>query len=228
MADAARRGLGRPRAKGPSTSGLTTEQDILVAAARLFCEAGYGSASTHAIAREAGISQASLYHWFAGKHEILLRLLLDTVRPSVSYASTLQGRPEPADVRLWALCEYDARLLLSGTDNTGSLYLLPELGDERFAEFHVERTKLFRVYRALVADVLGAGAAGRDKGRADEVHAAASLVFGLVESVILRRRTEADMDPDAVAPALADGALRMLRVDEKRLVAARSATISVG
>jgi AcrR family transcriptional regulator len=226
MADTARRGLGRPRAKGPSTSGLTTEQDILVAAARLFCEVGYGSASTHAIAREAGISQASLYHWFAGKHEVLLRLLLDTVRPSVSYASILRRRPGPADVRLWALCAYDVRLLLSGTDNTGSLYVLPELGDERFAEFHVERTKLFRVYRSLVAEVLGA--ARSEKVPAAEVHATASLVFGLVESVILRRRTEGDMDPDAVAQEIADGALRMLRVGEKRLAAARAANLSAG
>ncbi len=39
--------LGRPRAQGPSKSGLGTEQDILDAAAHLFCTAGYGSTSTH-------------------------------------------------------------------------------------------------------------------------------------------------------------------------------------
>ncbi|WP_306215248.1 TetR/AcrR family transcriptional regulator [Actinoplanes sp. RD1] len=207
--------LGRPRAKGPSTSGLTTEEDILVGAARLFCEAGYGSVSTHKIAAAAGISQATMYHYFAGKQAILLRLLLATVRPSVAYATALAGRDEPADARLWALCAYDVRLLLSGPENTGALYLLPEVADEAFAEFHAEHARLFAVYHDLVAAVLGTDRAA--------ARPSASLVFGLVESVILRRRAEGAMDADVVAPLIADAALRTLRVPEKRIVAARHA-----
>lgn len=209
------RRLGRPRAQGPSRSGLTTEQDILAAAARLFCESGYGGVSTHAVARAAGISQAAMYHYFPGKHAILLRLLLDTVHPSVELASGIVDSGEPADVRLWTLCSYDVRLLLDGTHNTGSLYLLPEIDDERFAEFHAERRRLYRVYRTLVAAVLGVD----DRA----AHAPASLVFGLVESVILRRRTESDIDSRVVAPAIADAALRILCVGEDRLAAAREA-----
>lgn len=195
-------GLGRPRAKGPSTSGLTTEQDILVAAAALFCEVGYGSTSTHAIARAAGISQASMYHYFAGKHEILLALLMETVRPSVAVAAELDSRSEPPAARLWALCAYDTALLVSGEDNLGALYLLPELSDERFADFHLERQKLYAVYRGLVAECTGTAS--------DEAHAAASLVFGLVESVILRRRTEGDMIESDIAPRIADAVLRII------------------
>jgi AcrR family transcriptional regulator len=206
--------LGRPRAQGPSTSGLTTEQDILVAAARLFCETGFGSTSTYAIAQGAGISQASMYHYFTGKHAILLALLRATVEPSVEYATTLAGRDEPADVRLWALCAYDVGLLLSGEDNTGSLYLLPELGDDRFAPFHADRQQLYGVYRSLVADVLGTDE--------DAAHPQASLVFGLVESVILRRRTEPDLDAADVAPLLADAAQRLLGVREARLRTVRT------
>lgn len=196
------RPLGRPRAKGPSSSGLSTEQDILVAAARLFCETGYGSASTHKIAAAAGISQAAMYHWFPGKHAILLRLLLETVRPSVRYAETLRSGPEPAAERLRALCCYDVGVLLSGEVNTGSLYLLPELGDERFEEFHRERQRLYEVYRSLVGEVLGVDA--------EAAHASASLVFGLVESVILRRRTEPDLAAAQVGPEIAAAAMRIL------------------
>lgn len=203
--------LGRPRAKGPSKSGLGTEQDILVAAARLFCNAGYGSVSTHKIAAEAGISQATMYHYFPGKQAILLRLLLATVRPSVSYATALAERDEPADARLWALCAYDVRLLLAGPDNLGALYLLPEVDDEGFAEFRAEHARLYAVYHDLVGEVLGEAAGS-----------AARLVFGLVESVILRRRAEGDIDADAVAPAIADAALRVLRVPEHRLTQLRT------
>lgn len=200
---------GRPRARGPSTSGLTTEQDVLVAAARLFCETGYGSTSTYAIARAAGISQATTYHYFSGKHAILLALLLDTVQPSVRYATTLAERAEPADVRLWALCAFDVRLLLSGANNAGALYLLPELGDERFTPFHDERARLQLVYRRLVAEVVGTDEEG--------ARARTGLVFGLVESVILRRRTEPDLQAAEVAPAIADAALRLLGVGATRL-----------
>jgi AcrR family transcriptional regulator len=206
-------GLGRPRASGPSTSGLTTEQDIMLAAARLFCEVGYGSTSTYAIARAAGISQASMYHYFAGKHQILLALLMETVRPSVDVAAGLVERTEEPAARLWALCAYDTTLLVSGEDNLGSLYLLPELGDERFADFHRERQKLFEVYRRLVAECTGASA--------DEAHATASLVFGLVESVILRRRTEGPLIGADVAPRIADAALRIVGLDDEGVVHAR-------
>ncbi|MGH1563998.1 TetR/AcrR family transcriptional regulator [Mumia sp. DW29H23] len=208
-------GLGRPRAKGPSTSGLSTEEDILVAAARLFCESGYGSTSTHAIARAAGISQATMYHYFAGKHAILLELLLRTVRPSVVVASALVEDESDADVRLWALCAYDVHLLLSGEENTGSLYLLPELGDLRFAEFHAERQRLFDVYRALVAQVLGV-----DLPEAQEQ---ASLVFGLVESTILRRRNEPEMVVRGAGERIGDAALRILGVGDDRIARVRTA-----
>lgn len=207
------RTIGRPRAKGPSRSGLSTEQDILAAAARLFCRQGYGSTSTHAIAESAGISQASMYHYFAGKHAILRDLLLATVRPSVVVAEELSARTEPADARLWALCVYDVELLLGGDDNTGSLYLMPEIDDVRFADFHLERKRLYGVYRSLVARC-----AGVDEAAA---HARASLVFGLVESVILRRRTEPDIDAAVVAPDIAAGALRILDITGERLEAAQ-------
>lgn len=204
---------GRPRAQGPSRSGLTTQQDILRAAARLFCNHGYGSTSTHKIAAEAGLSQASMYHYFAGKHALLLALLLETVQPSLDHAEGLARRHAPADVRLWSLCAVDVQVLLSGEDNLGALYLLPELGDERFASFHDLRTGLFRGYRDLVAEVL-------DRGP-EAAHPQASIVFGLVESVILRRRTEPHLVATDVAPMVADAALRVLGVDDERLRAVR-------
>ncbi|GAA3617911.1 TetR/AcrR family transcriptional regulator [Kineosporia mesophila] len=212
--------LGRPRAKGPSTSGLTTEQDILAAAAHLFCQAGYGSTSTHKIAARAGISQASMYHYFPGKQAILLRLLLETVRPSVEYATALAERDDPADVRLRALCLYDTRLLLSGRDNLGSLYLTPGLDQDDFSEFRLERERLYEVYRELVAGVLGTDP--------ETARPAAMLVIGLIESVILRRRTEGEMNADEVAPAIADAALRILRVPERRLLSVARVTPEAG
>ncbi|WP_101526187.1 TetR/AcrR family transcriptional regulator [Nocardioides houyundeii] len=221
----ARRGIGRPRSRA-SVSGLSTEEDILLASATLFCEVGYGSTSTYAIAEAAGTSQATMYHYFAGKHSILLALLLRTVQPSTVVATALLGRDEPAEVRLWALCAFDVRLLASGEQNTGSLYLLPELSDERFAQFHAERQRLADVYAALVAGVAGQeqDRGEQDSGEQDSREQDSAddswLVFGLVESVILRRRT-GGCEPDA-ATRIADAALRVVGVAEERIAAVRS------
>jgi AcrR family transcriptional regulator len=48
-----------------------TREDILDAAARAFCRAGYSSATMRDIAREAGYTAASLYTYFKSKREIL-------------------------------------------------------------------------------------------------------------------------------------------------------------
>lgn len=193
--------IGRPRTHA-STTGEGTRRDILDAAARLFTEDGYGRTSTHKIAAAARISQPTLYHYYGGKHAILSELLLATVRPSLAFAEQQRHADAPPAVRLAALCAFDAGLLLSGAYNLGTLYLLPEIGDEEFAEFRDARTALYRIYRAHVADVLGSDP--------QAAHGRASLVFGLVESTILRRRTEPGLTAARVAPELADAALAIL------------------
>jgi AcrR family transcriptional regulator len=48
---------------------------ILTAAARIFSELGYASATTNHIARRAGVSIGSLYQYFPNKDSLLCRLL---------------------------------------------------------------------------------------------------------------------------------------------------------
>ncbi|MFT4213346.1 MAG: TetR/AcrR family transcriptional regulator [Microbacterium sp.] len=203
---------GRPRASGESLTGRGTREDILAASAALFCNEGYGSTSTHAIAQAAGIRQASLYHHFAGKHEILLDLLLSTVQPSLDAATEILSRHEPAATRLWALADMDADLLLGGELNLGALYLLPELYDPRFAVFHERRAQLDSAYERLVAacDV-------------PDAEAATWLVLALVESVIVRRRRSPAAVTPADAPAVATAALRLLELDRAQIEAAAAA-----
>lgn len=207
---------GRPRAAQPR-DGVTTREEILQASAHLFCTQGYGRTSTHAIARGARISQAALYHHFAGKHEVLLTLLLRTVRPSTDFADALlaashqrdphddpQDSREGATARLRQLCAVDARLLASGPENVGLLYALPEVLDEQFAAFHAERRRLFAAYCSLVGAVMGAPADD------PQVQRSAALVFGLVESVITRRLDGFGGLDDELPERVADAALQVL------------------
>jgi hypothetical protein len=129
-------------------------------------------------------------------------------------ADRLLHSPEPAPVRLWALCVSDVRLLGSGPDNLGALYLLPELSDPRLREFHARRQKLRSAYAALVAECPGV--------TADPADRAADLVLALVESVILRRREQSRLDVGDLAPRIADAALRTLELDPPTVESART------
>lgn len=194
---------GRPRARGASSSG-STRQDILDAGADLFCTVGFGSVSTYRLAQAAGISQGTLYHYFAGKYEVLLALLLETVHPSNEIADEVSARSDlPATDRLRMLCAYDAEQLAVSPRNLGALYLLPEAADERLADFHAERDRLMGAYRALVRACRPRG------GDADDE--VADLVFALVESVILRRmRADGGPLPAGTGDRVAEAAVRIV------------------
>ena len=201
----ARGRVGRPRARGPVADGLAPRDGVLAAAAELFTRHGYGATTTRAIADRAGLRQASMYHYFAGKEDILAVLLEGTVRPSLDLALALVAHPSAdAEARLWALCRADVALLCGGPHNLGALYLLPEVATERFAAFHRVRAELKAAYRELLVATAAAGALP-----AAELELRADLVFGLIEGVILIRRQDPDPAAPALAVAAADGALRL-------------------
>ncbi|MFG6477278.1 TetR/AcrR family transcriptional regulator [Microbacterium sp. P06] len=191
---------GRPRVAGPSPTGQGTRADVLTAAAALFCTRGYTSSSTHAIAEAAGIRQASMYHHFERKHDILLALLLETVQPSLEVAAQLLAADDDPAARLWALCVADVRLLSAGPENVGALYLLPEVSEDAFLPFRERRNELETTYKTLVA---ASGVAD------DRLEITTSLVLGLVESVILQRKRGVVIT-ERTAEAIASAALRVL------------------
>lgn len=209
------RRVGRPRAVERPRSELSPREEILTAAAELFTAHGYAATSTRAMAERAGIRQASIYHYFDGKEDILAELLESTVRPSLETARALTGgTPEQ---RLWELCHCDARLLCSGPHNLGALYLLPEVRTERFAAFRRMRDELKDTYARLLA-ATSAGAALTPDERALRT----DLLFALIEGVILIRREDApgEMAADVLetlAAATADAALRLAGVPDRNL-----------
>lgn len=199
------RRVGRPRALARPESGLSPRDELLGAAAELFTTRGYAATTTRAVAELAGMRQASMYHYFAGKEDLLAALLEGTVCPSLELAGALIRRDDvPGEVRLWALCRADVALLCGGPHNLGVLYLLPEVRAERFAGFRAVRGELKAAYAALLAATT-AGAALPPAAFAIR----ADLVFGLIEGVILIRREAPIPDAAAFAAATADAALRV-------------------
>lgn len=195
---------GRPRRNPGSPTGLGSEQDILHAAGELFVTRGFGRTSTRAIAEGAGLQQASVYHWFGSKDEILLRLVLGTVVPARRIADRLLASDASGHVLLWALTFADATLLHDDPQNLGVLYFDPELDGNQFSEFHDARDSLHDAYRVLLERTTGE--------TASEVEIA--MLVGLVEVVITYRRRTRCAIPDDTPARVADAALTLARVPE--------------
>ncbi len=177
-----------------------------MAAAGLFELNGYTTTSTRMIASDVGLRQASLFHYFARKEDILTELLDRTVRPTLEMARRQAlERHDPATA-LWLLTREDVSNLSRGTHNLGMLQLLPEVrSGPQFDWFWRRRNQLFRVYGRLIAR----GYASGDFPQADS-RGSVDVVFGLVESVItaspaFRRRTTTPV-------VIADAALRVCGV----------------
>lgn len=79
----------------PATASRKPDQ-ILKAAYRVFLEQGYGTASMDAIAREAGVSKATLYAHFASKEELFTAIIGTACRAFEQLAAM---SPPPDDLR---------------------------------------------------------------------------------------------------------------------------------
>ncbi|RMI28064.1 helix-turn-helix domain-containing protein [Nocardia stercoris] len=195
-------GPGRPRLEQRRRQGRTARAEILDAAAELFTANGYGNTSTRAVADAVGIRQASLYHHFAAKEDILDALLAETVAVPAPLAERLRTEAVPAVVRLYALAWYDVWQLCAARWNTAALYAIPELRTERFRRFRLRRDELRRQYETLAAATV-------DRSGATGVSAAIVLPFRLVETVVDIRSDEGDA-PEWAVRAIPDAIIRML------------------
>ncbi|CAJ1500659.1 helix-turn-helix domain-containing protein [[Mycobacterium] kokjensenii] len=191
---------GRPRLVASRRPGHSPRDEILDAAAELFTTVGYAATSTRRIAESVGMRQASLYHHFAAKDDILEALLAGTVEASAQLAADLVAEAGPGAPRLHTLVVADTAQLCGGSWNLGTLYLLPELNVDRFAEFRAQRDRLRDHYRELSRAVIADH---------DGPLAAEDLPFRLVEAVINRRLDDGTCPPDYPFTT-AEAALRVL------------------
>jgi AcrR family transcriptional regulator len=203
------RPLGRPRAVPKEVIGDVREE-ILAVAAALFERDGYTSTSTRAIGLAVGLRQASLFHYFARKEDILTELLDQTLRPTLDLAGRIALKSLDADIALCVLTREDVANLCRGPHNLGALQLLPEVRGPQFAWFWRRRQQLFRQYSSHISR----GIASERLPLADP-WTTCELVFGLVESVITARP---QMRRRASTPSvIADGALRLCGVSTARI-----------
>jgi AcrR family transcriptional regulator len=192
------RRVGRPRSQPEATPGLDPREEILNVAAELFTAKGYAATTTRMIAEGVGLRQASLFHHFARKEEILAELLDRTIRPAIAFADWADREAVAVDVAFHALCWWDSHNLCSRPDNLAGLQLLHEARDDRFRGFWEDRDHLRDRYRRSI-DAIGE--------RDDDVELTTTLIFGLVESVLMWFDRDGPQSPQQVASAIANAAV---------------------
>jgi AcrR family transcriptional regulator len=213
------RPVGRPRA---SQKELTDDsrEEVLTAAAQLFEANGFTATTTEAIAAAAGLSEASLFHYFDRKQDIMVELLGRAVRPTLKVVRQNRLELYEPDVAVWQLVHMDVSILCRGPSNVGALQLLPEVRTSEFDWYWRRRHQLFRVYTDHIARGFVAGVFTEGDPRT-----AGELVFGLVESVIIarpqfRRRTSTPFE-------VADASLRICGVPAARIREVASTPIAL-
>lgn len=201
-------GAGRPRLSTKRRPGDTAREEILDASAELFTTRGFTNTSTRMIADAVGLRQASLYHHFGTKDDILDALLSGTVDAPLAVARAIADSDEDAATQMYALAYFDAGQLAASTWNLGALYLLPELRTERFESFRRRRHTLMGLYAAIASAALNE-LAGPD---AERRPGTADLPFRLVETVVNARADveSGRLDPTADAAGIAAAALQVL------------------
>jgi AcrR family transcriptional regulator len=83
------------------------QQEVVLAAARLFARRGYDQTSVPEIARELGLATGSLYHYFGSKEQLLIEICDQLMNPLLERTRELMSREAPPErrlrelVRLW-------------------------------------------------------------------------------------------------------------------------------
>jgi AcrR family transcriptional regulator len=157
--------------------------------------------STRAIADRVGVRQASLYHHFVNKDEMLVELLSGSVRPSLELVQRIEDRvPASASAAgaLYALAVSDVATLAASPHNVGALYLSPEVQHGPYAAFRQQRHQLQAAYGRL-----GAACADHAAVPSRELARIAAVLIQLAELVIQLRRTgeATEADADVIAAA---------------------------
>ena len=186
--------------------------DILAAARREFLASGFGAVSMDAIAREAGVSKATVYAHFAGKEELFGAVVGEMSERYFGGFSASELDPVDVGASLATLARQFLDLLLSPDAIALNRIIIaevvrfPALG-EVFWRAGPERT------RAQIADFLRQAEAAGSLAMPD-AHEAAEQFAALVRGEIHQRHLfgrVATSSPDAVAAAAKSAVTTFLR-----------------
>lgn len=193
----------QPKRRSPRMSAPERRQSILDAASRVFSRGSYGSATTAAIAREAGITEPVLYHHFKNKADMYSACLDQTWEDvRTRWDAILEGEPDPKRwLPLVAISGFAA--LEDEEDSSGRLWLhaMTDVAEDPKAKPRVVQfTRELHEYVASMFERAQA-AGGISKNLDPRAEAWAFLSLGVMRALSRRLDGVADADFPAIVKA---------------------------
>jgi AcrR family transcriptional regulator len=150
-----RRAIGRP---GPAEGG---RKAILVAAGRAFASRGYLATSIDAIADELGATKGRVYHYYRGKAEIFLDVVVTGMYDLIEEIEPIAATGSTASERLYAMAHRHAELMMLHHSpqrvsvQAVEMRTVPEIALQRDVLDEVFEQR--RRYEQIFVDVVAAG-----------------------------------------------------------------------
>ena len=225
-----RPGAGRPRKAARSGDG-PVDDEILGAAAHLFARQGVAATTMAQIAEAVGLGVSSIYYYFANKHQLLERIVVDVNQTPLAVAELASASFPDAPHRLHAFVRHDAAALCEFPFDINEVHRLAAEDRSTFERYWADRRRLVAAVQEFV-----------EQGIADGVFVdidpsmAAVTVLANDEAVqnwyrpaTTRPATERapSTSPAQIGLFVADLALRGLLVDSTCLDAVRTATVAM-
>lgn len=192
--------LGRP----VGADAERTRARIITAAMRCVAEAGHARATIREIARAAGMTSASLYHYFANKSELLEATVSEMDAIALPRLRAAAAQPDNVVDRLAAVLDESSRLMRDYPDLAAFERAMRVLGHEPGDRLRQPGPKaLLDIITEVIEDARAQGELPAGTEPRAAVNAIHALARGLTERA-------ASLAPDAYAATL-DSAKGLLR-----------------
>jgi AcrR family transcriptional regulator len=189
-------------------------QEIERVSARLFAHNGYHRTTMRDIARALEMNQASLYHYFPGKEDILFKLMNDAMDDAMTVLEEICAEKRRPEEKLRAVLQFYTRHYAGDQERLILLVhegaALPE-GKRRIL---VEKERRYvQLFKALFQEL-----ADRNRMKAVPPSVATFAFFGMVHYTIKWYRKDGPMAPDELAQSFAEILLRgILQAPERQV-----------
>jgi len=179
---------------------MSTREQLVRAAARLFREQGFHGTSVAEIASAAWITKSSLYHHFESKQALLAEILTQTASRVTPAVEAIAAADLSAPERLRAAARCHVVELIHDQDKVACF-----VEEGRFLEsgyrdaFVASRDRYEQSFRQILQDGIGSG-----EFRPVSVSLASLAVLGMCNSVVHWYQPTGRLDVDTVAEEFAD------------------------
>jgi AcrR family transcriptional regulator len=204
-------------ARGRAAGYAEQREAIVARAAELFARHGYHATSMNQVAEAAGLSKATLYHYYRDKDALLVHIAdahVSRLQALVAEVRSLGWKPEPQ------LRELVRRIVEEYADAQHAQRVLTQ--DVKFLAAD-DRRRILDKEREVVAGFAAVVAAQRPELKAAALATPMTmLLFGMINWMFTWMKPEGALDHATLAPMVADlflGGLAAVRLPEPAAVA---------